>query len=112
MVYYYKYHFVDFSHRLTTKFERLNSQRFEDWLCLRHQVKDCGGGGGGRGVINLICWVLLIELVPIIGQLVQWLGLARLGLGLLPLYHNPTPYHFSPDDEDRVSLRNVVNLIF
>jgi hypothetical protein len=54
---------VDFFHRLTTKFKRLKSQRFEDWLCLRHQVKNGRGGGGGRGVINLFYWVLFIELV-------------------------------------------------
>jgi hypothetical protein len=36
---------VDFFHRITTKFKRLKSQRFEDWLCL-HQVKNGGGVEG------------------------------------------------------------------
>jgi hypothetical protein len=34
---------VDFFHRLKIRFKRLKSQRFEDWLCLRHQVKNGGG---------------------------------------------------------------------
>jgi hypothetical protein len=37
---------VDFFYLLTTKFKRLKSQRFEDCLCIRHQVKNGGGGGG------------------------------------------------------------------
>ena len=46
---------------------------------------------GSKGVINLFCWVLFIELVPTTGPVV---GTS------------------SPDDEDRASLRNVVILIF
>jgi hypothetical protein len=44
---------MDFFHRLKTKFRRLKLQR------LRHQVKK---EGWGVKVMNLICWVLLIEL--------------------------------------------------
>jgi hypothetical protein len=33
---------MDFFHRV----KRLKSQRFEDWLCLRHQVKNRGEGTG------------------------------------------------------------------
>jgi hypothetical protein len=35
---------MDFFHRPKIKFKVLKSQRFEDWLCLRHQVKNVGGG--------------------------------------------------------------------
>jgi hypothetical protein len=35
-----------FSIVLQQSLKDLKSQRFEDRLCLRHQVKDGGGGGG------------------------------------------------------------------
>jgi hypothetical protein len=48
---------MDFFHRLKIRVKRLKSQRFEDWLCLRHQVKNEGGRGTGNkpnlsGLIN------------------------------------------------------------
>jgi hypothetical protein len=54
---------------------------------------------GGRGVINLFWWVLLIELVPTTG-----LGLAQSigpnSLGLLPLY--PPPFFYMMTKTEQV----------
>jgi hypothetical protein len=57
---------MDFLYLLKTKFKRSKSQRFNDWLCLRHQVKKKMWRGVVK-VMNFICWVLLIELVPTTG---------------------------------------------
>ena len=43
---------MDFFHRLTTKFKILKLQRFENWLCLRHQVKN-----GGTSSVSLLIFI-------------------------------------------------------
>ena len=96
---------MEFFHRLTTKFKRLKSQRFEDWLS-----SSSGEKRGCRGVINLICWVLLIELVPTTGPVV--VGTSSINRTQQIRFINPPFPFFSPHDEDRGSLRNVVILIF
>jgi hypothetical protein len=47
---------MDFFHRLKTKFKRWKSQRFKDWLCLRHQVKNWGFSGVSYQTTNWVKW--------------------------------------------------------
>jgi hypothetical protein len=48
---------------IKTKPKRLKLLRFERGFCFRLQVKNKNKGGRGEGVINLISWVPLSELI-------------------------------------------------
>jgi hypothetical protein len=54
---------VDFFHRLATKFKRLKSHVSKTGSAFVIRWKMVGS----TGVINLFCWVILIELVPTVG---------------------------------------------